>query len=116
MVGPSGRLDELTSRFRVRLNHGVASLSNHLHKIYKMLIPPPTRLGFLNRFITLAKALMLPAALYLFAISFIFLTNAFLLGTFRHAFGHAGHTLLTAVGLAGFFTSFARIDGILRPR
>lgn len=81
-----------------------------------MLIPPPTRLGFLNRFITLAKALMLLAALYLFAIFFIFLTNAFLLGTFRHAFGHAGHTLLTAVGLAGFFTSFARIDGILRPR
>lgn len=46
---------------------------------------------------------MLLAALYLFAIFFIFLTNAFLLGTFRHAFGHAGHTLLTAVGLAGFF-------------
>lgn len=51
---------------------------------------------------------MLPAALYLFAISFIFLTNAFLLGTFRHAFGHAGHTLLTAVGLAGFFYVFRK--------
>ena len=108
MVGPSDRLDELTSRFRVRLNHGVTSLSNHSHKIYKMLIPPPTRLGFLNRFITLAKALMLLAALYLFAIFFIFLTNAFLLGTFRHAFGHAGHTLLTAVGLAGFFYVFRK--------
>ena len=108
MVGPSGRLDELTSRFRVRLNHGVTPLSNHSHKIYKMLIPPPTRLGFLNRFITLAKALMLLAALYLFAIFFIFLTNAFLLGTFRHAFGHAGHTLLTAVGLAGFFYVFRK--------
>lgn len=51
---------------------------------------------------------MLPAALYLFAIFFIFLTNAFLLGTFRHAFGHAGHTLLTAVGLAGFFYVFRK--------
>ena len=51
---------------------------------------------------------MLLAALYLFAIFFIFLTNAFLLGTFRHAFGHAGHTLLTAVGLAGFFYVFRK--------
>lgn len=51
---------------------------------------------------------MLPAALYLFSISFIFLTNAFLLGTFRHAFGHVGHTLLTAVGLAGFFYVFRK--------
>ena len=73
-----------------------------------MLIPPPTRLGFLNHFKTLALALMLPATLYLLAISFIFLTNAFLLGTFRHAFGHAGHTLLTAVGLAGFFYVFRK--------
>ena len=54
---------------------------------------------------------MLPAALYLFAISFIFLTNAFLLGTFRHAFGHAGHTLLTAVGLAGFFWFISEVRG-----
>ena len=37
-------------------------------------------------------------------------------GTYKHAFGHAGYTLLTAVGLAGFCMSFARIDEILRPR
>ena len=54
------------------------------------------------------NALILPITLYLFAVSFIFLTNAFLLGTYKHAFGHAGYTLLTAVGLAGFLYVFRK--------
>ena len=61
--------------------------------------------GFLKSFL---NALILPITLYLFAVSFIFLTNAFLLGTYKHAFGHAGYTLLTAVGLAGFLYVFRK--------
>lgn len=81
-----------------------------------IMIPIPSKLQFNLPFRVWVNALILPITLYLFAVSFIFLTNAFLLGTYKHAFGHAGYTLLTAVGLAGFCMSFARIDEILRPR
>ena len=63
---------------------------------------PPSKLRFNLPFRAWVNAFILPITLYLFAVSFIFLTNAFLLGTYKHAFGHAGYTLLTAVGLAGF--------------
>ena len=73
-----------------------------------IMIPPPSRLRFNLPFRAWVNALILPITLYLFAVSFIFLTNAFLLGTYKHAFGHAGYTLLTAVGLAGFLYVFRK--------
>ena len=72
------------------------------------MIPPPSKLRFNLPFRAWVNALILPITLYLFAVSFIFLTNAFLLGTYKHAFGHAGYTLLTAVGLAGFLYVFRK--------
>lgn len=50
----------------------------------------------------------LPAALYLFAVAFIYISNAALVGTFHRALGHTGHALLTAVGLAGFLYVFRK--------
>lgn len=50
----------------------------------------------------------MPAALYLFALAFIYFSNAALIGTFHRALGHTGHALLTAVGLAGFLFVFRK--------
>ena len=77
-------------------------------KMNSIMIPPPPKLRFNLPFRAWVNALILPITLYLFAVSFTFLTNAFLLGTYKHAFGHAGYTLLTAVGLAGFLYVFRK--------
>lgn len=106
-MGASGSLIEPPCQPVVKIVEPIYKANCNI-KMNSIMIPPPSKLRFNLPFRAWVNALILPITLYLFAVSFIFLTNAFLLGTYKHAFGHAGYTLLTAVGLAGFLYVFRK--------
>lgn len=106
-MGASGSLIEPPCQPVVKIVEPIHKANCNI-KMNSIMIPPPSKLRFNLPFRAWVNALILPITLYLFAVSFIFLTNAFLLGTYKHAFGHAGYTLLTAVGLAGFLYVFRK--------
>ena len=106
-MGASGSLIEPPSQPVVKIVEAIYKANCNI-KMNSIMIPHPLSYDSTCSFRAWVNALILPITLYLFAVSFIFLTNAFLLGTYKHAFGHAGYTLLTAVGLAGFLYVFRK--------
>ena len=50
----------------------------------------------------------LPVALYLLSIVFILATNTLLTGSLKFSYGHASHSLVTSIVLAGFLYTFRK--------